>query len=309
MRKVFSVHARKKTASPADFNAAVFVNPSEFPQSTTMTYLIYPDQLVGYNFEQQKFKAERDLRFEPLLKGGDVLLSESKHVLRLVSQVYRDILPTRQEITYLPIEFDDIRANTRLLRENHIKRPLRVLWNHMWRKDKGFAEALDIINQLSDRFTGTEFWIARNETWGNDPTKNAETKKQLRSDTTLPLSILHNKRNVFFQPNFTYDKALDYWKFLGQMDIGFSVSHHEGFGLAMLEQASAGIACVMPNRESYPEVGKGGLLTDDVIGGIADLIENPQLRMQISASCIHNARNFNADEWADKMLQIAQTDK
>jgi len=34
--EVFSVHARKKTASPADFNAAVFVDPTKFPDSTTM---------------------------------------------------------------------------------------------------------------------------------------------------------------------------------------------------------------------------------------------------------------------------------
>ena len=168
----------------------------------------------------------------------------------------------------------------------------------MWRSDKGVLEALNVINQLSPRYPNVEFWIGREESWGGNPDVNF-----IKQHTQPILVQLRSKDNVFFQPSFKSGRAIDYWRFLTRFDIGFSVSPQEGFGLSMLEQAAAGIACVLPPREAYPEIHSEGLLTGNIAEGISELIDNPLRRREISQKGVENASRFNANDWARRILE------
>ena len=65
-------------------------------------------------------------------------------------------------------------------------------------------------------------------------------------------------------------------------------SYFEGFGLPPLEAMKCGAPVIAGNRTSYPEVvGDAGLLvdpldTDAIAAGIERLIENPDLRNELS---------------------------
>ncbi|MFH1863427.1 MAG: hypothetical protein ABIJ85_00750 [bacterium] len=278
-------------AAPAYFDGAVMVFPKDYPKSRVFSYLIYPDEMVGWDYKSKTYKLEKQETFIPLLEQTSIL-SESKFTLDLVASVYGNVINPDQDITYLPVEFNQI-SKIKMETKQNVEKPVRVLWNHMWRSDKGFKEALLLIDQLSSNYPKAEFCVARDNLWGNNP-----DTKNLQINTAPILVKLRQKNNVFFRENFGFKRALEYWQFLTTFDVGFSVSYQEGFGLSMLEQSSAGIACVMPPRESYPEIHKGGLITENVGDGIAALIEDVKLREGISQSCQENARRFNAEEWA-----------
>lgn len=282
-------------AAPAYFDGAVLIDPKDLAESKIFSYLIYPDEMVGWNFASNSYRFEKQEAFLSLLEQASVL-SESKFTLDLVRDVYSSILNPERGVAYLPVEFSRI-AETRRNAGQSDGAPLRVLWNHMWRSDKGFAEALGLIDQLSRNYPNVEFWIARENLWGNNP-----DMESLKEATGELLTNLRQKGNVFFKENFNFKRALEYWNFLATFDIGFSVSYQEGFGLSMLEQASAGIACVVPPRESYLEIHKGALIADNVGEAISMLIDSTKLRKEISQSGQENARRFDAQDWAKTIL-------
>lgn len=284
-------------AAPAYFDGAVIVYPKDFPSSRIFAHLLYPDELVGWDFQSQKYKMKRQNDFIPLLEESSIL-SPSSFTLDLALSTYGELINPERHITYLPVEFDKIQKIRTETTTSERRFVTRVLWNHMWRSDKGVLEALNVINQLSARYPNVEFWIGREESWGGNPDVNS-----IKRDAQPILSQLRSKDNVFFQSSFRTNKVMDYWRFLAQFDIGFSTSPQEGFGLSMLEQAAAGVACVLPPREAYPEIHPKALLTKNIAEGISELIENPLRRREISQGGIENALRFNAEDWAERILE------
>ncbi len=297
-RKDISPLHRIILAAPAYFDGAVIIYPKNFPSSRIFAHLLYPDELVGWDFQTQKYKMEKQREFVQLLEESPIF-SSSNFTLDLVLSTYGGLVNQERYITYLPVEFHKINRLRAETSTREKESTTRVLWNHMWRSDKGFIQALEIIDQLSSRYPQVEFWIGRDGSWGGNPDVDF-----IKRQAQKILLQLRSKENVFFQPSFRSSKAIDYWRFLTQFDIGFSVSPQEGFGLSMLEQASAGIACVLPPREAYPEIHPQGLITENIAEGISDLIENPSKRKEISQKGIENASRFNAENWAKKILAL-----
>lgn len=284
-------------AAPAYFDGAVIVYPRDFPSSRIFAHLLYPDELVGWDFQLQRYTREKQSRFVPLLEESPIL-SHSNFTLDLAVSTYGVLLNQERSVTHLPIEFTKIQNTKTDFLTDKRETVTRVLWNHMWRSDKGITDALSVINELSTRYPSVEFWIGREESWGGNPDVDF-----IKQQSQQVLHQLRGRNNVFFQPGFKSSKAIDYWRFLTQFDIGFSVSHQEGFGLSMLEQAAAGIACVLPPKEAYPEIHPEGLLTENVAEGISELIENPSRRREIAQKGTENASKFSAEDWAERILK------
>ena len=97
----------------------------------------------------------------------------------------------------------------------------------------------------------------------------------------------------------------EYWGWISQVDISFSTAFQEGFGLSMMEQEAAGIACVVPNVEVYPELHAGCLIVDRSIlsEGLQTLIESPKQRKLISQSCASNASNYDISVWVNSVTE------
>ena len=143
-----------------------------------------------------------------------------------------------------------------------------------------------------------EFWIGQKDTWDTHRDTAA-----FREVSVSKLKILQNIKNVFFFNHI--DDQKEYWSYLNQVDIGFSTAFQEGFGLSMMEQEAAGIACVVPNAEVYPELHAGCLIVDrsKLSEGLEELIENPIKRKIVSQRCIDNVSKYDTSNWVRSLTE------
>ncbi len=279
--------------APADFNNAVYFYPQDFSSAKTYPYLLFPDRLIGWDYGRRKYLFKPIRKNEILFERSQLpVLSHSYFTLALNRVTYSQIGDAR--VTYLPIDFETIRSISRVKNAR-----LKVLWNNMWRSDKGVIEAFKIINMLSERYPTVDFYIGQNEEWGIHP-----DKEKIKQAVTPILNQLRKKDNIFFTSKLKRQR--DYFVFLRQFDIAFSCSYHEGFGLGMLEQGAAGIACVVPNRECYPEIFQGALLAVPyrIDQYIATLIESHHFRETVSESCQEWASRYDIGKWVACMLRL-----
>jgi glycosyltransferase involved in cell wall biosynthesis len=104
----------------------------------------------------------------------------------------------------------------------------------------------------------------------------------------------------------------EYWDFISSVDIAFSCSYHETFGIAMLEQAYAGAACVVPNSVAYPEVHAGTLVVEPsrVAEGISSLLQDAAQWTQVAASSRANAAKYTVEQTVKTLLTfVMQVEK
>jgi len=167
----------------------------------------------------------------------------------------------------------------------------------MWRKDKGFIHALKITTNLANKYSNIDFYVGRKEDWGGGNIHN------LQAAYANALSSIKKEKlkNICFIDKFK--TQINYWRFLKSVDISFSCSFHETFGISMLEQEAAGIACVVPNIEAYPEIHKGALQSplSSIQNNLEELIINKAKRNKVSNSCKKNAVNYSIEKFVDNL--------
>ena len=87
-------------------------------------------------------------------------------------------------------------------------------------------------------------------------------------------------------------------------------SYFEGFGLPPLEAMKCGAPVIVGDRTSLPEVvGDAGLLVDPfdvnaIAGAIESLIDNPNLRAELSVKGLNRARTFDWRETARRTVKV-----
>jgi hypothetical protein len=93
------------------------------------------------------------------------------------------------------------------------------------------------------------------------------------------------------------------------VDIGFSTAYHETFGLTMLEQGCAGVACVVPNHQAYPEIHAGALVVPpaEIGRAIGFLIENPDVWREVARSSQINALQYDVEAVSRTLANVAKT--
>lgn len=270
----------------ANFGQSVVIteeNPKLWKK--VVSYILFPDSLLGWDIENKKYLFKKNNDAEQLLINSSKCLSHSNYSSQLVSNTYENM---QNIILPLGVDTDSIKNSST---ETH--KGLRVVWNHMWRSDKGTYEAFNIISDLAPKYPNVEFWIGQANTWSN---RDSDSYKQ---ECNSKLKILYDIVNVRFFNRITNQEK--YWAWLKHTDIGFSTSFQEGFGLSMMEQEAAGIACVVPNEEAYPELHAGCLILNrsQLTQGIMSLIENPIERKSLSQSCLENASKYDTSTWVN----------
>ncbi len=113
-----------------------------------------------------------------------------------------------------------------------------IVWNHRWEHDKNPETFFNALYALKERDIPFQL-IVLGQSFKYRPSCFKEAEKRLRKE------ILH----------FGFAESRDeYAALLGQGDIVVSTSHHEFFGISILEAVRAGCRPLLPKRLSYPEL-------------------------------------------------------
>lgn len=264
-------------------------------QTPTVLWALYPDYLTGWNREQNTHSEGPLEPVQELLPNFRAYLANSKFT--------KDLLDARSpgytfEVCYLGIDTQGIDAVNEGLRKGD--RPANVLWHHRWSIDKNLQEALTIIRRLAKRHPDVIFYLGRKEDWD----EVYWVPPSLKAFYVEVAAELKKVGNLQYAPRFETQE--DYWRFIGASDIAFSCSYHETFGIAMLEQAYAHTACVVPERVAYPEVHAGSLLVPPakVEAGIESLLSSPSRWRRVLVSSRANAARYDVAITVEQLLGI-----
>jgi len=142
----------------------------------------------------------------------------------------------KSKVIYPGLDFTDIKP----IKKERIKTKSKpvLCWNHRWEHDKNPEEFFNTLFKLHDSKVDFEL-IIMGQSFRNSPEIFETARKRLNS------VIRH----------FGYvESRHEYIQLLGQADIVVSTSHHEFFGIAVVEAVRAGCYPVVPNRLAYPEL-------------------------------------------------------
>jgi glycosyltransferase involved in cell wall biosynthesis len=274
---------------------AVVLHREDVLRTPMLLWALYPDYLTGWDREKN---LHMDGFLEPV---ADIMPYCRRHA---VSSLFsRRLLEERIggfqfDVCFLGLDLVGI---DRCRQEKRTEHPgLTVLWQHRWRTDKNLRGALGIIETLAAQHRDVTFLIGRKEDW-DEP---FWVPPSLRDYYAEALPRLSRLGNVQYLSRFS--TQVDYWRLLSEVDIAFSCSYHETFGIAMLEAAYAGAACVVPNTVAYPEIHSGALLVDhSQIGSALDrLIQEPRFRAEVAQRCRQNAKKYDVSTTAEKLAGL-----
>jgi glycosyltransferase involved in cell wall biosynthesis len=274
---------------------AVVLHREDVLRVPTLLWALYPDYLTGWD-------REKNVHMDGFLESvADIMPYFRRHAVNsfFTKRLLEERIEGFQfEVCFLGL---DLEAIDRCRRDKRTERPgLTVLWQHRWRTDKNLRGALDIIETLAARHRDVTFLVGRNEDW-DEPFWAPQSLKDYFAQALPGLARLGN---VHFLPRFT--TQVEYWRFLSEVDIAFSCSYHETFGIAMLEAAYAGAACVVPNMAAYPEIHSGALVVNhsQIASGLGRLIQEPQFRAEVAHRSRQNAGKYHVNRTAEKLAGL-----
>tara|TARA_Y100000590_G_scaffold466313_1_gene641252 strand:+ start:1010 stop:2113 length:1104 start_codon:yes stop_codon:yes gene_type:complete len=109
-----------------------------------------------------------------------------------------------------------------------------ILWNHRWEEDKGIKTFLNWMIQLKKE--GVDFHLIL-------------LGDSSRSDYQSLVSSISDR--ILFQ-GYTSSKE-EYWSFLKKSDFLPVTSHHDYFGMSVVEAILSEVVPLLPDRLTYPE--------------------------------------------------------
>ncbi len=274
---------------------ALALHKEDILRTPTILWALYPDYLTGWD-------REKNVHERGFLESVTVLmpyfrkhLTQSLFTKRLLEQ---RVDGYQFDVCFLGLDLEGIdryRCESRAPRSQ-----LTVLWQHRWRTDKNLQGALDVVESLATRHRDVKFIVGRKEDW-DEPFWAPQSLKDYYADAATRLNRLGNVQFIS-----RFETQVDYWRFLSEIDIAFSCSYHETFGIAMLEKACAGVACVVPNTVAYPEIHSGAVLVphSQVASAVDRLIREPEFRAEVARRCRENARKYDVSVTVDKLAEV-----
>lgn len=280
----------------------LMLGEKEYGISPVLFWAMFPDYLVGWDFENNKYLKLGKALVSKLIASSAGLFAPSYYVSELMKEVYGKHFDT----LYLGVPFTQMSEFAKCRNVHNSLKKVRVIWNHMWRTDKGFSNALEVVHGLSKKHHSTDFVIGRRERWGDFRYSPEILKSKYNAFLKDKLS------NVYFGENFdvgaNIKKQREYWSFLNSFDVGFSTSYHEGFGISMMEQAALSVACVLPYWEVYRELYHSSCLVapdiESISNRISELIVDKRLRKEVSEASRDSAARFDVKLAAENFRPV-----
>ena len=292
---VYAPHRQQQPLSWRD--AAITLSVELVEEVPTILWALYPDYLTGWD-------TVRNEHVDGFLEPVRQLLPHFRARLAN-SRFTRELLEARApgftfEVCYLGIDTEGIDASIGQRQQGG--RARTVLWQHRWATDKNLPGALEVILELAPKHPEATFYLGRKGNWD----ENIFSPPWLRKLYAAHAPRLESLPNVRYGRDFPTQE--EYWSFIGGVDIAFSCSYHETFGIGMLEQAYAGAACVVPCRVAYPEVHAGAMVVEPsrLSESIGTLLQDPALWTQLSASSQANAAKYDVAKTVHRLLEAAE---
>ena len=292
---VYAPHRQKEDLAWRD--AALSLPLELIRDVPTILWALYPDYLTGWNHDRNDHGPGF---IEPVRRALPLFRSTLTNSLFSKTLLEARAPGTNFGVCYLCIDTKGIEESASRLEGQAPGR--NVLWQHRWATDKNFQGALEIILDLAPRYPDVTFYLGRKENW-DEATWVPQWLRHLYTEQAREIDQLEN---VLYSRYFETQE--EYWRFLSGIEIAFSCSYHETFGIAMLEQAYAGAACVVPKRAAYPEVHAGALImSPDQIGqGIESLLRDPTRKAAVAATARANAARFSVEATVETLLQFVE---
>lgn len=283
--------------NPSTMDTVVTPAQAAAKASQVVAWVLFPDQAVGWDFAQHRFlNVCQEVAAEARRASSD-LHANSEFTRRLLRRAnVHDDAP----IIPLGVDLGGIERASREAQRNGDD-VVHVYWGHMWRTQKDPEKAMEILRAVADACPRVRITIGRAHSWGPPEHSPPEFQSRLLN----AIDGLGEFAPSRVQVRETYEDSTDYWRFMGSVDISFSCSREETFGLALMEHEAAGVACVAPDSMCYPETHTGAMLVSDDRKSIADaviaLVNSPQLRARTQAACLLNAQRYSVDRMIAKI--------
>ena len=292
---IYAPHRQKEALAWRD--AALTIPPELAKDIPTILWALYPDYLTGWDHEKNEHGHGFLASVRQMIPYFRALLTNSMYSKAVLEARAPG---TRFDVCYLGIDtrmIDEARSD-----EGQMDSRRRVLWQHRWATDKNFQGALEIILDLAPRHPDVTFYLGRKDNW-DEAVWVPQWLRDLYTARASDFKSLDNVHHISY-----FEAQEEYWRFLSGIEVAFSCSYHETFGIAMLEEAYAGAACVVPNRAAYPEVHAGALIApkDEVGQAIEDLLEDPARRAEVASSARANAARFSVEATVETLLYFVE---
>lgn len=142
-----------------------------------------------------------------------------------------DTIAAKSEVLYIGLDLPEI------VRDHNESPPLKIAWNHRWEEDKNPGAFRDLLESLSDENFSFELILL------GDRNECNPFLKEIEMD--FASHIIYNA--------YASTKE-DYYKQLSRADILPVTSHHDFFGISIVEAIQVGVHPLLPFDLSYPEL-------------------------------------------------------
>ena len=189
------------------------------------------------NFNRQSFLDGIHAHFKNLPKNQ-----------KMANGLIENKIYAKSEVLYYPIQegkFGAEKLSYSAPSGTEQEKPLHILWNHRWEHDKNPRGFFETICRLVDEAGVLLHISVVGESFGEIPAIFDEYKRMFELEYSERLRI----------ENWGYVESKDsYFHILRDADIVVSTSHHEFFGVSVLEAVLYDCFPLVPNRLVYPEI-------------------------------------------------------
>jgi len=291
--------------NPSTMDTVVTPAQAATKASQVVAWVLFPDQVLGWDFARHQFlNVRRDIAVDALRVSSDLYAnSQFTRCLLRQAKVHDDapIIPLGVDLSGI----DQASSEAHRGRDDFV----HVYWGHMWRTQKDPETAVEILQAVAKACPRVRMTIGREHSWG--PPEHSPQEFQTR--LLRAISDLRKFAPTRVHVRQTYQDSADYWRFMGSVDISFSCAREETFGLAMMEHAAAGVACVVPDNMCYPEIHSGATLVPgdrkSTVDAIVALVNSPKLRARTQADCLKNAQRYSVDRTIVKICDAFALNK
>jgi hypothetical protein len=286
--------------SPSTMESAVTPRQGARSARTMVGWVLFPDQVIGWDFDVHRYRHQ----VAPVLADTlELTQSTAVNSAYTARELYRAGAPKGLPVVPLGV---DIHGITRAMRHRSAldSHEPHIFWGHMWRTQKDPEAALRIAIQLLYKAPTARITIGRAESWA-DPEHSPPAFQTRLRELVAALRERGGSR-VSVIPHF--HQPADYWRFLGGVDISYTWCREESFGVALLEHAAAGAACVAPRILCYPDVHRSATLVPYNEGAAADAIAllaaDPHRLSAARTACRAAAARYDVRRMVEEIIEL-----